>query len=246
MGIFLKLFRKYGKSGGHPFCTAVVAAAGSSSRMEGEDKLFLTLDGIPVIARTLLNFQNNSLIDEIVVVTREESIVPVADICAEYGITKATKVIRGGKERSDSVLIGATAASPEAEYIAVQDGARPLASQELITEAVKTAYEYKAAAPAVPVSDTIKVVENGRVVKTLDRSKLSAMQTPQIFSADLLKAALKNVVDKGISVTDDCGAVELLGVLPAVSKGSAENIKITTPADIPVAEAIIHSRRNSV
>ncbi|MGM9522068.1 MAG: 2-C-methyl-D-erythritol 4-phosphate cytidylyltransferase [Oscillospiraceae bacterium] len=241
-GLFNRLFKSFRDSENRPFCTAIVAAAGSSSRMGGEDKLFAELDGIPVIAHTLMQLQESAYINEIVVVTQEKSIVPIADICAAYGIDKATKIVCGGSERLDSVLIGTLEASSEAEFLAVQDGARPLVTQEVISAAMEAAYKGNAAAPAVPVSDTIKTAENGFVTSTPDRSKLFAVQTPQVFRTEILKAALQNAKDKGLSVTDDCSAVEALGVAVALSTGSHENIKITTPVDITVAEAILDAR----
>lgn len=228
-----------------PFCTAVIAAAGSSTRMGGENKILADLNGVPVLARTLTVFQNADCIHEIVIVTREDSIVPIADICADYGISKATKIVCGGAERIDSVMIGVGEASDEAVLIAVQDGARPLVTEEIIAEAVNEAYKYKAAAPAVPVNDTVKVAHGGTVESTLDRSALYAVQTPQVFDTALIKAALANAKAKGIAVTDDCSAVEALGAAVRLTKGSYENIKLTTVVDYAVAEGIIKRREEN-
>ncbi len=241
-GILGKVFKKTVEVSERPFCAAVVAAAGNASRM-GEDKLFVRLDGDPVIALTLKALQESEYIDEIVVVTREESIVPIADLCAEYGIEKATKIVCGGEERLDSVLIGVQEVSPTAEYIAIHDGARPLVTGEVIGKAVKAAWKPNAAAPAVPVNDTVKIAENRIVTATPDRKTLFAVQTPQVFKAEIIRAALQNARDKGIPVTDDCSAVEALGAYAALSDGSFENIKITTPVDVVLAEAILASRR---
>ena len=241
-GILKKFFSGVKKSNSHPFCSAVIAAAGSSNRMNGENKLFAQLGGVPVIAHTMLAFQNSPLIDEIIIVTREDSIVPIADLCASYKITKATKIVVGGKERNESVQIGTMEVSPDSEYIAVQDGARPLVTEDIIEGAVKAAYQFNAAAPAVPVTDTIKVSKNNIIIRTIDRDSIVAVQTPQVFKTEILKAALKNAHDKNLKITDDCGAVEALGVHVALSAGSQENIKITTPIDILVAEAILEKR----
>lgn len=242
--IISKLASAFIKKSKKPFCTAVVVAAGSSSRMGGEDKIFTELGGIPVLAHSLTTLQNVSCISEIVIVTREENIVPAADLCAGFGITKATKIVAGGAERADSVLIGVSESSPKADLIAVHDGARPFVTAKIITDTVEKAHTHKAAAPYVPVNDTIKTVKNGVVVKTLDRSTLAAMQTPQVFAADLLKAALQNAKTKGALVTDDCSAVELLGATVYLTDGSFENIKITRQADIAVAESILKARGN--
>ena len=241
-GILKKLFKTAYDESGHPFCSAIIAAAGSSSRMDGDDKLFIELGGVPIIARTMLRLQESELIDEIIIVTREKSIVPIADLAADYRITKATKILCGGNERSDSVLIGTMEASRLAEYIAVHDGARPLVTRDIIDDTVRAAYKTNAAAPAVPVTDTIKVAKDGVILSTLYRTSLMAVQTPQVFSADILKAALKNVVDKGLTITDDCSAVEQLGMTVALTAGSFENIKVTTPVDVSIAEAILERR----
>ena len=137
-------------------CTAVIVAAGSSRRM-GADQLFLPMAGIPVIVRTLLQFQACESIDEIIVVTREDKLAEVADYCKRYGITKATKILQGGKERVESSAAGVFEADRHSEYIAISDGARPFFTPALITATVDAARKYGAAAPAVPVKDTIKV-----------------------------------------------------------------------------------------
>ncbi len=226
-----------------PFGTAIVAAAGSSERMEGEDKLFADLCGLPVLGWSLRALEASPNVHEIIVVTREDSIVPTADLCAELEITKATKILCGGEDRLSSVLIGLAEASPDAEYIAVHDGARPLVTEEIVADAFSKAYKYNAACPGVPVNDTVKRVSDGFVTDTPDRSAVYAVQTPQVFSADVLKAALHNAKIKKLKITDDCGAAEAIGIKPAVSLGSYENIKITRPVDLKLAEAIIEARR---
>lgn len=226
-----------------PFGTAIVAAAGSSERMEGEDKLFADLGGLPVLGWSLRALEQSPNVHEIIVVTREESIVPAADLCAELEITKAAKILCGGEDRLSSVLIGLAEVSADAEYIAVHDGARPLVTQEIIADAFSKAYKYHAACPLAPVNDTVKRVKNGFVEETPDRSALYTAQTPQVFSVDVLKAALHNAKAKNLPVTDDCGAAEAIGIKPAMSLGSHENLKITRPADLLTAAAILESRR---
>lgn len=240
--IMAKVFKRAVTWNELPFGTAVVAAAGSSERMEGKDKLFSDLAGLPVIARTLMALQECGNIHEIIVVTREESIVPVADLCAELEITKASKILCGGVDRLDSVLIGLAEAAPEAQYIAVHDGARPLVTKEIIADAFSKAYKYHAACPAVPVNDTVKIGKDGFVAETPKRETLYAVQTPQVFAADVIKAALRNAKAKKLDITDDCGAAEAIGVSPALSMGSFENIKITRPIDLKIAEAILEER----
>lgn len=236
------LFRKI-REANRPFCTALVAAAGSSSRMGGVDKLMEFLDNVPVLMRTLTALQQADSIDEIVIATRESALVDISALCKTYGITKCTKVVRGGESRCQSVLLAALEASPEAKLLAVQDGARPLVTPELIDRTVEAAAKCGAAAPAVPVKDTIKTVaEDGAVTGTPDRSTLRAVQTPQVFETDLLKAALQSALENEVSVTDDCSAVERLGKVVYLIDGDEENLKITTPMDLVVAEAILAER----
>ena len=164
-------------------------------------------------------------------------------LCKTYGITKCSKVVRGGESRCHSVLLAALEASPEARLLAVQDGARPLVTPALIDRTVEAAAKCGAAAPAVPVKDTIKTVaEDGAVTGTPDRSTLRAVQTPQVFEADLLKAALQSALENEVPVTDDCSAVERLGKVVYLIDGNEENLKITTPVDLVIAEAILAER----
>ena len=224
------------------FCSAVGPAAGSSSRMGGENKLFATIGGVPVLARTLLALAQSDRIHEIVVATREEDLLAVADICRAYGVGKPMKVVVGGASRAESVMCALQACSPEATLVAVHDAARPLVTRAVIDAAIEKADACYAAAPAVQVKDTIKTAENGVVTGTPDRSTLFAVQTPQVFDRDLLTGALQAALDRGAAITDDCSAVELLGKTVYLTQGSYENIKITTPEDLPVAEAIWENR----
>ncbi len=227
-----------------PFCSALVAAAGQSSRMGAAgNKLFLPLCGIPVLVHSLQALSQAASVDEIVVAAREEDIVPVSDLCRAYGIAKPIKIIRGGKNRAESVMLAALEADRRAELLAVHDGARPLVTPALIDDVISKAAHCGAAAPAVAVKDTIKRVDrDGRVEETPGRSSLRAVQTPQVFTADLLKAALQSALDDGAEITDDCSAVERLGKAVYLTEGHDENLKITTPADLLAAEAILQER----
>lgn len=242
MAGFFKKFRDAQR----PYCAAIVAAAGSSTRM-GEDvnKLLLPLDGIPVLARTLQALEASVSVNEIVIAAREQDFLPFSDLCRTYGIRKPVKVIAGGANREESVLRAALEASEKAELLAVQDGDRPLVTPELIDAVVDKAAHCMAAAPAIPVRDTIKVTAEGRIKSTLDRRNLAAMQTPQVFESSLLKAALQDALDHHEHLTDDCSAVERLGKIVYLVDGSEENLKITTPLDLLVAEAILERRRNA-
>lgn len=229
----------------HPFCSAVVAAAGGSSRMGGVNKLLLPLEGIPVLARTLRALDEARLVDEIVVAAREEDLLTIGDLCRTYGVTKPVKIVRGGETRAASVLAAAMECREDGAFIAVHDGARPLAEPALIDSVIQLAFRTNAAAAAVPVKDTIKVTAEGKIVSTPDRETLRAVQTPQVFDGALLRAALQAAVDGGIPVTDDCSAVERMGKEVYLTEGSYENIKITTPEDMALAAAILQRREEA-
>ena len=229
-----------------PRCAALVAAAGSSSRMGGINKLLEPLDGIPVLVRTLTALERAQRVDSIVIATREEDLITVSQLCKTYGITKCKKVIRGGEDREHSVLLAALEAEPDTELLAVQDGARPLVSPALIDRVIEVAQRCGAAAPAIPVKDTIKTVrEDGAVEETLERSRLRAVQTPQVFEASLLKAALQAALEEGAVLTDDCSAVERLGKVVYLIEGEETNLKITTPTDLILAEALLAAEEDA-
>lgn len=227
-----------------PYCAAVVAAAGSSARMGGEDKIMLPLMGEPVIVHTLRALEYCPYIQEIIVVTREELIVPLSKLCADYFLTKVSKVLLGGDTRTRSVRLGVAEVSDKAELIAIHDGARPLVTPEVLEDVILTAARCAAAAPAIPVKDTIKRAADGIVTQTPDRSELFAVQTPQVFEADLIRAALQQAVEEDVPLTDDCAAVERLGMKVTLTRGAEENIKITTPSDLAVAEALLQWRES--
>ena len=236
----MSFLKKLKKDSEEPaLCTAVIAAAGSSERMEGEDKQFIEMLGMPVLAFTLAKFEACALVGEIIIVARQDKLERVRDICAEYGICKASKVVAGGSTRLESVMNGVLAASDKAQFIAIHDGARPCITENVIERAIKAAWAHHAAAPAVPVSSTIKKAKGGVVLETVSREDLFEIQTPQVFAAEIIKAALTNARDKSINVTDDCMAVELMGVPVYITEGSRSNIKLTTRDDIAVAEAIL-------
>ena len=219
------------------YCGAVIVAAGSASRMGGIDKVMAELDGEPMICRTVRTFQNCDAVKEIVIVTREDLIVPIGDLCRSYDKVKA--VVVGGSSRQESVSMGLNALSDKVKLVAIQDGARPLITWEVIDRTIRAAHNYGAAAPAVPVKDTIKVVQGGIVKETPDRSTLKAVQTPQVFDLNLLRGALKKAKEDGAEVTDDCSAVERLGMSVKIVEGDERNIKVTTPMDLKIAELLL-------
>lgn len=223
------------------YCGAVIVAAGSASRMGGIDKVMAPLGGKPIIVRTVEEFQNCDAIKEIVVVTRADLIVPIMDLCRHCEKLKA--VVMGGDTRDASVSMGLNTLSDKVRLVAVQDGARPLVTWQLIDRVVRAAHTYGAAAPAVPVKDTIKVVEGGLVKETPDRSTLRAVQTPQVFDYDMLRGALVKAKISGAVLTDDCSAVERLGMRVKIVEGDEENLKITTPIDLKIAEMLLEERQ---
>ncbi len=221
-------------------CGAVIVAAGSASRMGGIDKVMAPLRGEPVILRTVRAFQETDAIREIVIVTREDLIMPVSNLCA--GLDKVKAVVVGGGSRQESVWLGLNALSKGMELAAIQDGARPLVTPELIDRTVRAAHSYGAAAPAIPVKDTIKVEKSGLIESTPDRSTLRAVQTPQVFDFDLLRGALQKARNDGAEVTDDCSAVERLGMKIRLVEGEERNLKVTTPLDLKIAELLLEEK----
>jgi len=219
------------------YCGAVIVAAGTASRMGGIDKVMAPLGGEPMIVRTVRAFQNCDAIREIVIVTREDLIVPITNLCA--GFDKVQAVIAGGADRPSSVRNGLSALSSKVRLAAIQDGARPLITAAVIGRTIRAAHTYAAAAPGVPVKDTIKTVQGGVVRSTPDRSTLQAIQTPQVFDLHLLKGALEKAKQDKITITDDCSAVEHMGMSVKIVDGDERNIKVTTPIDLKIAELLL-------
>ena len=223
------------------YCGAVIVAAGNASRMGGIDKVMATLDGEPMIVRTVRTFQNCDAVREIVIVTREDLIPKITSMCGKFDKVRA--VVVGGKDRAESVKNGLAMLSSKVKLAAVQDGARPLITEAVIDRTIRAAHTYGAAAPAIPVKDTVKIVEGAIVSSTPDRATLKAIQTPQVFDVDLLKGALKKAFQEGAAITDDCSAVELLGFKVKIVEGDECNIKVTTPMDLKIAQMLLEEER---
>ena len=224
-----------------PFRTAVIVAAGSSTRL-GQDKLLLPLGGVPVLARTLRAFESFAMVDEIIVVTRADRLQEFAALRDRYCVKKLSQVVVGGATRAGSSLAGVMAASKKATVIAIHDGARPLVTPELIEAVIRKAEQRQAAAPVLPLKDTVKERSGDMLVRTPARESLAAVQTPQAFNAELIRAALIDAQEKKLAITDDCSAVEAIGLPVASVDGDEENIKITTAMDVILAEEIIRRR----
>ena len=238
MAFYQKMLRRFGKG---PFRSAVIVAAGSSQRM-GQDKLKLEICGVSVMERTLRAFENCSVIDEIIIVTREDRLQEMANLGFDCNITKLRQVVVGGKTRAGSSLAGVSAASRRATLIGIHDAARPLITPDGIAAVYQAAQEHQAAAPILPLKDTVKKLEGGKLIFTPPREELAAVQTPQVFQADLIRAALTEAVKKDLPITDDCSAVEAMGIPIEAVDGWEENIKITTPMDVIIAEEMIRRR----
>ena len=219
------------------YCGAVIVAAGTASRMGGIDKIMEPLEGEPMVMRSIRAFQDCDAIKEIVVVTRQDLIIPIMSLCA--GIDKVKAVVAGGSSRPESVNAGLNALSKKVKLAAIHDGARPLITWQVIDRAVRAANSYGAAAPAIPVKDTVKIVNGGIVKETPDRKTLYAVQTPQVFDIDLLRGALKKAQADKAEITDDCSAVERMGMSVKIVEGDERNLKVTTPMDLAVAKMLL-------
>lgn len=227
------------------FVSAIIVAAGGSVRMGiADSKQFIPLLGRPAIEYTLRAFEKCHLIKEIVVVCREQDKERIRLIADENGFTKVNSLVKGGASRAESVKNGIKAASDRAKYFAIHDGARPLITVDEIERVVEAAFETGAATLGVPVKDTIKVVDGyNKIESTPLRSQLRAVHTPQVFERELYQFALENAGDNMINFTDDCSLIEHMGGEVDVVKGSEENIKLTTPIDVVIAESILRERR---
>lgn len=241
MGLLEKLRKGSGRTA-ETLCSAVIVAGGKATRMEGVDKILTPLGGEEVILHALRPFQDSDLVGEIVIVAREDLMVPIGDLCRRKGIDKVRRVVKGGDSRAESVLAGLRAADPQAALLAIHDGARPFVTKQIVEETIRAARQCSAAAPAIPVKDTIKRARDGVVTETPDRAELFAVQTPQVFDADLIRTALGKAIQEGAALTDDCSAVERLGFPVHLVPGSEENIKITTPRDLVHGAAILAER----
>ena len=227
-----------------PAVCAVIVAAGSSRRMGGENKLLLEIDGVPVLARTLSAFQKCAAIRDIVLVCREQDIMPYTELAKAFSIDKLCTVTRGGETRTESVLAGITAAPENAVLVAVHDGARPLISPDLIAHTIATLkgnIDCDGAVVAHPAVDTLKVVENGVIVGTPDRRVFWNAQTPQVFRAGIYRRAHASALSDGFMGTDDSSLIERLGGRVLVVEGKRDNIKLTVPEDYLMLAAAVRT-----
>ena len=222
--------------------TAIIVAAGSSRRM-GFDKLFALLGGEPVIAHTLNAFERADCVDEIILVGRVERLPELQEFVRRAESRKVRHVVAGGQHRQDSVRAGLNLLAPGVRYVAVHDAARPFITAEQIGRVLELARQHGAAALAEPITDTIKRADENRFVSVgIDRAGLYAMQTPQIFSRDLLVDAYAAVAADKLSITDEVSAVEHLGAKVLLVPNDQFNLKITFPRDLRLAESFLCQR----
>lgn len=229
------------------FVSAIIVAAGGSVRMGVADsKQFIPLLNRPAIEYTLKAFESCHLIKEIVVVCRQQDKPRIQNIIDENEFVKPTALVEGGNSRAESVRKGISAVSNKSKYLAIHDGARPLITVEEIERVVESAFETGASTLGVPVKDTIKIVDGyNKIESTPLRSQLRAVQTPQVFERELYQFALENADDNAVNFTDDCSLIENMGGEVEVVKGNEENIKLTTPVDVIIAESILAARAKS-
>ena len=227
--------------------SAIIVAAGQGTRMGPKvDKLFLELSGCPVVAHTWRRFDEAECIEEILLVVRQGMQGAFTALAERYAFRKPFRLVVGGKERQDSVWNGLEALSPAAEIVAIQDAARPCTSPAVIAATVAAAREAGAAVAAQAVTDTIKESHDGKTIeRTLDRALLWAVQTPQTFRVDVIRRALSEVRRRGLVVTDDTAACELIGQQARLVVSTLPNPKVTRPEDLPCIEALLRTARVS-
>jgi 2-C-methyl-D-erythritol 4-phosphate cytidylyltransferase/monofunctional chorismate mutase len=219
--------------------SVIIAAAGASSRLNGINKQFALLGGVPVIARSMLLFEGIEEVAEIIVAARGDDIDEIKTLASRYGVKKLAAVTTGGRTRQESVFGAFAAAAKETRYLAVHDGARPLASPEVFKQCLKDATVFGGAVPGVPVKDTLKTADDGIVTDTPDRGRIYAIQTPQVFRRDLYVKGINFAKEHGLDFTDDCQLAEAVGVKVCVTASDYRNVKITTMEDLTFAEAML-------
>jgi 2-C-methyl-D-erythritol 4-phosphate cytidylyltransferase len=220
---------------------AILVAAGKGVRM-GADKLWLEIAGLPVIAHTWKHFNDATCVDEIIVVVRDGMQKPFAELAGKFQFTKPFRIVAGGAERQDSVWNGLEALSPKTEIVAIQDAARPCTTAVLIAATIAAARETGAAVAAQPITDTIKESADGKTIaRTLDRSKLWSVQTPQTFRVEIIRRAISTARQKNLIFTDDTAACELIGQPVQLVPSATPNPKVTVLGDLPLIESLLRT-----
>jgi 2-C-methyl-D-erythritol 4-phosphate cytidylyltransferase len=222
--------------------SAIIVAAGRGTRMGANvDKLWLEVAGRPVVAHTWKQFNDATCVDEIILAVRDGMQNEFAELAARFKFQKPFKLAVGGVERQDSVWNGLEAVSAKTEIVAIQDAARPCTTEKLIAATIAAARETGAAVAAQPVTDTIKETADGKnILRTLDRSKLWSVQTPQTFRLEVIRRAIAAAREQKLILTDDTAACELIGQPVRLVKGESPNPKVTVPGDLPFVERLLN------
>jgi len=227
---------------------AIIVAAGKGTRMGANvDKLWLEVAGRPVVGHTWRQFNAASCVDEIILVIRDGMQPHFTELAEKFHFQKPFRLVVGGAERQDSVWNGLAAISAKTEIVAIQDAARPCTTAQLITDTIQAARETGAAVAAQPVTDTVKETADGKIIsRTVDRSKLWSVQTPQTFRVTVIHRAIATAREQGLILTDDTAACELIGLPVQLVKSATPNPKVTVPADLPFVESLLreHSTLN--
>ena len=223
--------------------SAIIVAAGKGTRMGANvDKLWLEVAARPVVAHTWKQFNDADCVDEIILVVRDGMQSHFTELAEKFNFHKPFRLVVGGAERQDSVWNGIAAVSPKTEIVAIQDAARPCTSAALIAATIAAACETGAAVAAQPVTDTIKETADGKIIsRTVDRSKLWSVQTPQTFRVEVIRRAISAAREKNLILTDDTAACELIGQPVQLVKSATPNPKVTVPADLPFIENLLRS-----
>jgi 2-C-methyl-D-erythritol 4-phosphate cytidylyltransferase len=221
--------------------SAIIVAAGKGTRMGANvDKLWLEVAGRPVVAHTWKQFDDAAGVDEIILVVRDGMQAHFADLAAQFHFQKPFQLVVGGAERQDSVWNGLEAVSRKTEIVAIQDAARPCTGADLIAATIAAARETGAAVAAQPVTDTIKETADGKTIsRTVDRSKLWSVQTPQTFCLEVIRKAILTARAQNLILTDDTAACELIGQAVRLVKSVSPNPKVTVPGDLPFVESLL-------
>jgi 2-C-methyl-D-erythritol 4-phosphate cytidylyltransferase len=220
---------------------AIIVAAGKGTRMgANRDKLWLEVAGRPVIAHTWKRFNDAACVDEIILVVRDGMQSHFTQLAENFQFQKSFRLVVGGAERQDSVWNGLAAVSSKTEIAVIQDAARPCTTEELIAATIQAAKETGAAVAAQPVTDTVKETVDGQIIsRTVDRSKLWSVQTPQTFRVEVIRRAIATAREKNLVLTDDTAACELIGQPVRLVKSTSPNPKVTVPADLPFVESLL-------
>ena len=220
--------------------SVIIVCGGSSSRMNGIDKIFAEIDGVPVVVRTIKAFENCEAVSDIVIVASKHNLLKMQQLCEAFGFRKVTDIIEGGSYRQESVKNGFEALTDKTGFVLIHDGARPLVSNDCIMRVIDGVKKHSAVTCAVKSKDTVKIIGNdGVVTATPDRERLVSVQTPQGFDYSLYKFAVEKCSDMLDTFTDDCSLVESCGYPVYIVEGDYKNIKITTAEDLLIAEILV-------